>query len=327
MIEFSYPLAFSLLALPFVMALLPLSYATKKRALHFSSFELLKEASSDVNTDKPILKASWFQRLVMFLVYALVVVGMAKPVLIGEPIVKEESLREVLICVDLSQSMEAVDFRLDNGKWVNRLVAQKSILNSFFETLKNENFALIFYGSAAFVQSPFTNDSNATKKLLNEAQIGMAGPKTAIGDAIGLGIKLFDESDIKDRLMILMSDGSDSGSKVPPLKAAELAKKKGIKIETIAVGNPNAKGEEKVDAKTLRDIANVTGGNFYFASNTKRLEKIYVEIDKLHPKKVKKHSYRPTTELFAYPLMVSVALLFLYALGLFLQWLVRGRHV
>ena len=127
--------------------------------------------------------------------------------------------------------------------------------------------------------------------------------------------------------MILMSDGTDSGSKVPPLKAAELAKKKGIKIETIAVGNPHAKGEEKVDVKTLRDIARVSNGNFYFASDTKSLENIYQTIDKLHPRKVKRHTYRPTTELFTYLLVASIAVLFLYILWLFLYWLIRRRNV
>jgi len=327
MIEFLSPLAFLLLMLPFIIALLPLQYESQKSALYFSDLSILQSTNPNKENRKPILKASLFTKLLVYLVYALLVTALAKPVLVGEPIEKEESLREVLICVDLSASMEARDFRLKNGRLGNRLQAQKEVLSGFIKTLKNENFALIFYGSAAFVQSPFSNDANATLQLLNEAQIGMAGPKTVIGDALGLSIKLFDESDVKERLVILMSDGSDAGSRVPPLKAAELAKKHNIKVQSIAVGNSRAKGEAKVDVTTLRRIAKITGGDFYFASNTKSLDNIYKEIDKLHPKKVKVHAYRPTTELFMYPLSVALALLGLYTFLLLFITLLRGRDV
>jgi len=327
MIEFLFPIAFVLLVLPFIVALLPFQYESQKSALYFSDLSRLQSANQSGGDRKPILKASLFTKVLVYVVYALLVTAFAKPILVGEPIEKEESLREVLICVDLSASMEARDFRLKSGRLGNRLQAQKEVLSGFIKTLKNENFALIFYGSAAFVQSPFSNDANATLQLLNEAQIGMAGPKTVIGDALGLSIKLFDESDVKERLVILMSDGSDAGSRVPPLKAAELAKKHNIKVQSIAVGNPRAKGEAKVDVTTLRRIAKITGGDFYFASNTKSLDNIYKEIDKLHPKKVKVHSYRPTTELFMYPLVVALTLLSFYTFLLLFITLIRGRDV
>jgi Ca-activated chloride channel family protein len=327
MIEFSYPFAFVLLALPFLIALLPWSYKTQKAALNFPSFGMLEKAHLHEGGTEPITKASWSEKLVAYVVFALVVVALAKPVQIQEPVVKEESLREILICVDLSASMEAKDFTLPSGEVVDRLAAQKSILHDFFDTLPHENFALIFYGSAAFVQSPFTNDTNATKQLLDEAQIGMAGPKTVIGDAIGLGIKLFDESKIKERLVILMSDGSDSGSKVEPLRAAGLAKAANIKIETIAVGDLSATGEERVDTQTLQDIASTTGGNFYFAEDSKSLANIYNEIDKLHPKKVKTHSYNPTIELFPYPLILACSVLMLFGMWKFVVGVMRRRDV
>jgi len=327
MIEFLYPLAFILLILPFIIALLPIQYESQKSALYFSDLSRLQRKNQNRENRKPILKASLFTKLLVYLAYALLVTALAKPILVGEPVEKEESLREILICVDLSASMEARDFRLANGKLGNRLQAQKEVLSGFIKTLKNENFALIFYGSAAFVQSPFSNDANATLQLLNEAQIGMAGPKTVIGDALGLSIKLFDESDVKERLVILMSDGSDAGSRVPPLKAAQLAKKHNIKVQSIAVGNPRAKGEAKVDITTLKRIAKVTGGDFYFASNTKSLNNIYKEIDKLHPKRIKVHSFRPTTELFMYPLLTALTLLGLYTFLLLFITLIRGRNV
>lgn len=327
MIEFIYPLAFILLILPLVTVLLPLSYESKKQALYFSNISYLEITPGSENSLKPIVESSWLTRLSMFLVYALLVIAMAKPILIEEPIIKEESLREVLICIDLSASMEAKDFRLSNGKVVDRLLAQKEVLGNFIKTLKHENFALIFYGSAAFVQSPFSSDNNASLQLLSEAQIGMAGPKTVIGDAIGLSIKLFNEKKTKDRLVILMSDGTDSGSKIPPLKAAQLAKKNNIKIETIAVGNIHAKGEEKVDIFALQKIAKITGGDFYFAEDTKSLKNIYQEIDKLNPKRVKVHSFRPTKELFTYPLLAAFSLLMLFTLTRVIFSFIRTKDV
>jgi len=326
MIEFLNPLAFILLLAPFMMPLLPLNYESKKQALYFPKFSILTEAQGGGKSQKPILKASWITRIVFYLVYASLVSALAKPILVEEPIVKEESLREVLICVDLSASMEAKDFKLTNGEITDRLTAQKEVLGAFIKRLSGENFALIYYGSSAFVQSPFTSDTNATIQLLNEAQIGMAGPKTVIGDAIGLGIKLFNEANIEERLIILMSDGSDSGSKVPPLKASELAKKEGIKIETIAVGDPNAKGEEKVDISTLKKIAEITGGNFYYANDSKNLENIYKEIDKLNPKNVKIHSFRPTKEMFPYALLLALFFIASYAVIFFIYSLLKDNN-
>lgn len=322
MIEFSYPLVFVLLLAPLLVY--KWRYSSQKDALYFPNFGLLKKASGeDKEQKKSLLKASWSQKLILSLAYLLVVIALAKPILIKEPIVEEESLREILVCVDLSASMYAKDFKSKNGEYIDRLEAQKEVLYEFFDTLKGENFALIFYGSAAFVQSPFSNDTKAIKQLLSEAQISMAGPKTVIGDAIGLSIKLFNEGEVKDRLMILISDGTDTGSKVPPIKAAQLAKENNIKIQSIAVGNPNATGEERVDIRTLQKIAEITEGNFYFADNRESLLNIYKEINRLHPKRVKKNSYRPEVDLFRYALITSFLLLFIYLILVLLTSFIR----
>lgn len=325
MITFAYPYLFVLLIVPLMVALLPWSIKTHKPSLLFPSFGVLKNIKEHHGIQNGVQRSSWLERLVSYLAFALVVVALARPVELLDPIVKEESLRDVLIAIDLSASMEAKDFELENGSYVNRLDAQKKVLNDFFDLLPHENFALIFYGSGAFVQSPFSSDTNSTKHLLNEAQIGMAGPKTVIGDAIGLGVKLFEDSNVSERLMILMSDGSDSGSKVPPLKAAKLAKEHGVRIISIAVGDVDATGEEKVDISTLQEIASITGGEFYFASDTKSLLDVYAQINKLHPKKVKKLSYRPTRDLFIYPLLAALLVLLLFTL--FNTFKKRGEDV
>lgn len=322
MLEISYPFVFILLVLPFFFMLL--SYKNSTILLYFPNMKALKDTES--NGKKIDSKqSSFFARFILFVVYFLVVTALTKPVLIEEPTIKEESLRDILVCVDLSASMFAKDFKSKNGENIDRLEAQKEILGEFFLKRSGDNIGLIFYGSAAFIQSPFTSDTNATIKLFNEAQIGMAGPKTVIGDAIGLGIKLFDESNIKERIIILMSDGTDTGSKVNPLEASKIAKESDLKVITIGVGDPNAKGSEKVDLKTLKEIARITEGEFYFASDSETLENVYVQIDKMHPKMIKTQSYRNVKELFTYPLLVAFGILFFYLISVLL--FKRASHV
>ncbi len=315
MLEISYPFVFVLLVLPFLFMLF--SYKNSSSILYFPNISQLKNASS--SNEKVVNSASgFFTKAVMFVVYALVVLALCKPILIEKPTIKEESLRDILVCVDLSSSMSAKDFKSKRGIKINRLQAQKEVLEEFFIKRSGDNIGLIFYGSAAFIQSPFTSDINATLKLFSEAQIGMAGPKTVIGDAIGLGIKLFDESKIKERLLILMSDGTDTGSKVTPLEASKIAKESKLKVITIAVGDPKAQGNEKVDIKTLKEIAKLTEGEFYMASNRESLLDVYIQIDKLHPKKFKKESYRNVRELFTYPLFLAFSILSLYLVSVLL---------
>ena len=116
-----------------------------------------------------------------------------------------------------------------------------------------------------------------------------------------------------------MSDGDDTGSKVPPLIAAELAAKNAVSIFPIAIGDPQNAGEHPIDTKVLKEIAKTTGGKFYYAWNSNELLDIYTQIDKLKPKEVKEISHRPKFDLFTYPLIATLLLLLGYGLMLFMQ--------
>ena len=133
-----------------------------------------------------------------------------------------------------------------------------------------------------------------------------------LGDAIGLAITLFDRSEVEERLMIVLTDGNDTGSQIPPARAAEIAKDKEIVIHTIGVGDPTAVGEEAFDEVALRAISESTGGQYYYASDREQLENVYAELDKLTPRKVDTVSYRPVTDLFQWPLGAALLLSFLY---------------
>jgi len=319
MFEFSYPWVFLMLGLPLIINKLPLYYISKRSALRISFKEDIDAVTGTKNKVSGISRASKIQKLMGWVLFLLIVTALAKPMYIGEPLSKEISQREVLVSVDLSGSMATKDFKDKNGTSVNRLKAVKMVLGNFFTQRKGEKIGLILFGNAAFVQAPFTQDLNALEHLLSELSVGMAGPQTAIGDSIGLAVKMFQESNVTDRMLIVMSDGDDTGSKVPPLTAAKLAAAHDVNIFTIAMGDPENAGEHPIDTETLKEIAEITDGKFYYAWNSEELEDIYTQIDKLKPKEVKEITHRPKSDLFTYPLMLALFILLGYGLYLFVQ--------
>lgn len=158
------------------------------------------------------------------------------------------------------------------------------------------------FGNAAFVQVPFTLDHAVFLELLDEVQVGMAGPQTMLGDALGLAVKAFDASQAEQKTVIMLTDGNDTGSKVPPPTAAELAAKRGLTVHVIGVGDPSSAGEQPLDEATLRAITDTTGGGFFRAEDRPGLDAVYAEIDALEPLDYETLSYRPTFELYHFPL-------------------------
>ena len=319
MFEFGYPWMFVLLILPFVINRLPWYYISRRSALRISFKEDIDAVNRNKSEVSGISRATRIQKILLLLVYFLVITALAKPQYIAAPLHKEISQREVLVSVDLSGSMATRDFRDANGSSIDRLEAVKMVLRDFFKARKGEKIGLILFGNAAFVQAPFTQDLNALEHLLSELRIGMAGPRTAMGDSIGLAVKMFRDSNVTDRMLIVMSDGDDTGSKVPPLTAAKLAAKNDVNIFTIAIGDPQKAGEHPIDTETLKEIAKLTGGKFYYAWNREELSDIYKQIDKLKPKEVKVITHRPKFDLFRVPLLLTIVLLLGYGLLLFIQ--------
>ncbi len=156
-----------------------------------------------------------------------------------------------------------------------------------------------------------------------QTQPRMAGPQTMLGDAIGLTIKVFDESEARDRVLVLLTDGNDTGSNVPPHKAAEIAADNDITIHTVAVGDPESVGEGAMDLEALEAIARVSDGAAFNAGDREQLEDIYRQIDALTPEEIETVSYRPTRPLFHWPLAGAVILVLLYQLIMGLTTAVR----
>ena len=198
------------------------------------------------------------------------------------------------------------------GETAERLTAAKQVLDQFLARREGDRVGLVFFGSAAFVQSPFTDDLDVVRELLDEAQVRMLGPRTVLGDAIGMAIPLFERSDVEERVLIALTDGNDTGSLVPPVRAAEIARDQGVRIFTIAMGDPQAAGEQALDEATLQAVADTTGGGYYHADDRAELEAVYAELDRLTPREGESQSYRPQHELFHWPLGFAIVLSLLY---------------
>jgi len=345
MIEFVYPWAFVLILLPVFVVLFTPAYKERKSSIKVPYFARLVDVTGEQpQSGAVLLNRNNLQRLIVAFSWLCIVTAIAKPEMIGAPINQEKSARDLMIAVDLSGSMAVDDFTLPNaiknntftktnsantdtnsanthtdtsaqGELVNRLVAVKHVLNAFVKTREHDRLGLILFGDAPYLQAPFTDDISTWQALLNESEIGMAGQSTAFGDAIGLAISVFEQSDTQNRVLIVLTDGNDTASKVPPVEAAKVAAAHDIKIYTIAIGDPAAVGEEKVDLEVLAEMAKVTQGRSFEALNSDELLAVYAEIDKLEPQQFDSLSFRPRVSIHHYPIVLFVSI---YLLALFI---------
>lgn len=256
--------------------------------------------------------------IIMLIAWGCFVLACTRPQWLGEPIEQTISGRDLMLVVDLSPSMEMEDFML-NKRFVDRLTAIKAVANEFISRRVGDRVGLILFGTQPYLQTPLTFDRKTVATLLNESAIGLAGDKTAIGDAIGLAVKRLKNQPSDSRVLILLTDGANTAGEITPLKAAELAAQNQLKIYTIGVGademivrsffgsrkvNPSA----DLDENTLIHVAESTGGRYFRARNTDELNNIYLLLDKLEPIEKDKQYFRPRTELYYWPLALALAL-------------------
>jgi Ca-activated chloride channel homolog len=305
-----YPWLLALLPLPLLIYWLLLSYKEEQDSLRLSFFSYISSAIGVTPQPGAIVpRTNWLQKILEPICWCLIVLALARLQRVEPPIQKIEPGRDVMLALDISQSMETPDFRTPEGNHMRRVDAVKRVVTDFIKRRKNDRIGLIVFGQAAYPVTPFTLDHDACIKILDQTDAGMAGPQTMIGDAIGLAIKQFDNSDAKERVLILLTDGNDTGSRMPPRKAAEIASQRGITIHVVGIGDPHATGEEKVDYAALGDIAKATGGQLFHGENRDELEKAYMTLDAITPQNFETLSYQPKTELFMLPLGAAVILL------------------
>ena len=307
---FGFVWALLLLPAPLLVWRFMPAHRERTRAVRVPFFRSITQAAdAEARSGSMVIARRRLQMVTAILVWILTVAALARPEWVAPPIVIEKAARDVVLAIDISGSMDDRDFVGTNGKPMQRLAAVKQVVADFVAEREGDRLALIVFGTKPFIQAPFTEDLNTVTDLLDQTEVGMAGPHTAIGDAIGLSIRIFETSEIEQRLMILLSDGADTGSRMSPVNAAEIAARNGVSIYTIGVGDPQGSGEDRVDLKALEDIAQRASGQFFFAADQEGLTEIYRQIDALTPRAVETISYRPREPLGHYLLALAVLLI------------------
>lgn len=298
-LAFDHPWAFALLPLPLLVRFLLPAYREQSVALRMP---VLTRLAGDDAPPPEAPRAGWFRMMLATVAWLLLVTAVAAPVRIEPPITRDTGGRDVLLALDLSGSMDTRDMAGPDDARVNRLDAARSVLKAFIARRRNDRLGLIVFGSAAFVLAPFTRDHAVLDGLLDETFPRMAGPQTMIGDAIGLAAQSFERAQLQGRMMILLTDGNDTGSRVAPRRAAEIAARLGVTIYAVSLGDPGAVGEAALDIPTLEAIAQTTGAAHFHATDPAALSEIYRRIDAMEPTPAQSQSWRPRTPLFPWPL-------------------------
>ena len=321
--SFAWPWMFLLLPLPFVVrALLPPAADAGEAGLKVPRLQNFAVLAAGRRTDQLFNWRFW----VAAVAWILLVTAAARPERIGEEVEVPVSGRNLMLAVDLSGSMDAKDFELANRR-VDRLTATKAVASDFINRREGDRLGLILFGERAYLQVPLTLDRETVNILLMEAFIGLAGEKTAIGDAITLAVKRIHDqgADAGEQVLILLTDGANTAGAIEPLKAAELAQRIGLRIYTIGIGadqmeipsitgtlrrvNPSA----DLDEETLTRIAEVTGGRYFRARDTASLQQIYRLLDEMEPVAEPEGGFRPVRVLYYWPLGGAFVLAFLLA--------------
>lgn len=321
MLEFSWWWAFFALPLPLIVRYLsPKASQTPLASLKVPSLRPGETAAETSVSSKKL------PVIVSTLIWLLLVTAAARPQWLGEPIAIPNEGREMMLAVDLSGSMKIDDMQL-NGRQVNRLTMTKSVVYDFIQRRVGDRLGLILFADTAYVQAPLTYDRDTVATLLSEAVIGLVGEQTAIGDAIGLAVKRFDERDDSNNVLILLTDGQNTAGNITPEQAKELAINKGIKVYTIGVGadkmliqsffgSRQVNPSQELDEDMLTDIATSTGGQYFRARNAQELDAIYQQLDQLEPIEGETRKMRPLSALFYVPLAIALCLSILWAFSI-----------
>lgn len=325
MIEWLWPWVFAAAPLPLLVRWLMNPVERQQAALTVP--DLTSFRHDDVSRSGQEGGRIAWRVLLLWLIWLALVTAMARPQWTGEPVTLPTSGRDLMLAVDISGSMGTEDLQL-GGQLVNRLTVVKNVVSQFIDARQGDRVGLILFGTNAYLQAPLTFDLETVNRLLIEAPVGIAGGKTAIGDAIGLAVKRLRQRPEGERVLILLTDGANNVGEVAPVKAAELAAQDEIRIYTIGVGademrlpsllgvfgsrvvNPSA----ELDEDTLTEIAETTDGRYFRAQNTAKLVEIYEIIDRMEPIEQEAETYRPIAVLYFWPMGVAWGLFLLLIL-------------
>jgi Ca-activated chloride channel family protein len=274
-----------------------------------------------------MVRVSRFLPLLKILALILLILALARPQWGDRKINVTTEGVNIILALDLSESMKALDFKKD-GKLVTRLEAVKSVVRDFILKREGDRIGMVVFGSNAFTQLPLTRDYNTIAFILDRLEIGAAGPRTAIGDAIGISLKRLEDIKSKSNLIILLTDGKSNSGELAWQDAVKIAAGRGVKIHTIGIGTDGEASflvdgffgkryvyqRVEMDMEALKTIAKETKGSFFEAADLESLEKIYTMIDSLEKTKVDVEKWVEYEELYPGVLAAGLIVLFFHIL-------------
>ncbi|MCC6076848.1 vWA domain-containing protein [Pseudomonas sp. GCM10022188] len=314
MLEFAWPWVVLLVPLPWLLRLLLPAADSGEAALKVSFLDELESLAG--RRARPRLPG-WRRQAPFAVLWLLLVLAAARPQWLGEPLPLPTSGRDLLLAVDVSGSMDYRDMQWQ-GETVSRLTLVQQLLGEFVAGRTGDRLGLILFGSRAYLQAPLTFDRHSVRQWLEEAAIGIAGKNTAIGDAIGLAVKRLRQQPADSRVLILVTDGANTGGEVAPLTAARLAAGEQVTIYTIGIGadaeqagavglyglNPGI----DLDEPLLRAVAAATGGEYFRARSQDELRAIAQTLDRLEPVTQAPTTVYRATPLYPWPLGAALLL-------------------
>ena len=245
-------------------------------------------------------------------IFSLMVFALAKPYTYDPASSNNKQGRDLVLAIDASGSMTQSGFDL-NDRFVNKYETNLKLARDFIRKRFDDNMGAVVFGTFAFTTSPLTYDLEALSHLLNMTDVGVAGESTAIGDALIQSIRTLSNGKAQNKVIILLTDGYHNAGTTSPKDAVKKAKKEGIKVYTIGIGDNG-----DYDKALLENIAKESGGKSYSAASAKELKKIYKEIDSLEPSPIRSENFLNRHQLYVYPLGIAFALLF--------AWLIAQRR-
>jgi len=336
MFEFQWPWAALLLPLPWLLRHLwprlrprageasDAPAAEQRVTLRHPHIEALADAFQTRRPRRQL--AGWVYEALLALLWATLVTALMRPQWLEPYTEISRPGYDLMVAVDASHSMEALDFSV-GGRDVSRMAVVKGVIGRFIDHREGDRVGLILFGTEAFLLAPLSLDHHAVSQLLDGVVPSIAGPATALGDGIALGVRKLRERPTGSRVMVLIADGDNNAGHFTPGEAAQLARLAGVRIYLIGVGSREERipileegriryrDDLTMDEDVLRRIAQVTGGAYFRATDTDALEAISARIDALEKTRAEARTAYLPRPLFRWPL--GIALAALLALGLF----------
>lgn len=307
--EFAWPWMFLLLPLPWLVTRW-LPAVAPGTALRLPHHDLALQQQARLGRRR---WSAWW-----LLAWLLLVCAAARPYYFGPPQAPPRSGRAIMLAIDISGSMRATDMVL-GGHRVSRFVATRAIVADFISRRQGDKLGLILFGSHAYLVTPLTWDLSTVRTQLLGAAVGLAGRKTAIGDAIAVAVRRLQKLPSEARVLVLLTDGVNTAGHLDPERAARIAEAAGVRIYTIGIGSSRNQAPGifgalfqqsggSLNSRLLKRLAQSTGGRFFKATDTDELAAAWRSIARLEPIKQQGEPLRIRHQLFRWPLLGALLL-------------------